>query len=182
MMVFVPKPLPPDAAHLCTELAAPPLLIRHLVLVHAAAVELVGGLTANFPQLDIDRTAVLFGSATHDIGKTLHPNELTGAGDLHERDGPGLLIQHGVSPRLAQFARTHGRWQESDDLEDLVVALSDSLWCGRCQGELQMKVVGVLAGSLGLKEWRVWDRVDSICEGIASRGEERLVWQNGYVS
>lgn len=177
MMVFVPKPLPPDAAHFCTELAAPPLLIRHLVLVHAAAVELLDGLTANFPQLDIDRDAVCFGAAVHDLGKIQHPEELTSPGNRHEKDGPGLLIQHGVSPKRARFARTHGRWRDTDGLEDLIVALADNIWCGRRVGELETRIVGVLAKNLGLEEWRVWDRLDSICDEIASRGEDRLVWQ-----
>lgn len=173
-MTFLP--LPPDAARLCEVLAAPPLLVRHLTLVHAAAVELLDGLAANFPGLVVDRGAVLFGAATHDLGKVLHPGELTGPGDKHEVDGPGLLEQHGVSPRLARFARTHGRWREVDDVEDLIVALADNVWCGRRVEELETKVAAVLAAT-GMEQWEAWARLDGVCEEIASRGEARLAWQ-----
>lgn len=171
---MTPLPLPPDAARLCEELAAPTLLVRHLFLVHAAAVELLDGIAAVFPGLVLDRDAIRFGAATHDVGKVLHPHELTGPGDQHEIDGPALLEQHGVSPRLARFARTHGRWRETDDLEDLIVALADSIWCGRRVGQLETKVAAKLGVATGVAEWAAWSRLDAVCSQIASRGEERL--------
>ncbi len=170
-------PLSPEVVRLCEELEAPPLLVRHLTLVHDAAVELLDGLAAAFPGLVIDRDAILFGAATHDLGKVLHPGELTGPGDLHERDGPDLLEQYGVSPRLARFARSHGRWRETDDLEDLLVALADSIWCGRRIEQLEMKVAVILAAATGVEEWAAWARLDAVCAEIASRGDARLAYQ-----
>lgn len=148
-----------------------------MTLVHAAAVELLDGLATAFPGLVVYREAVLLGASLHDIGKVLYPGELTAPGDLHEVDGPGLLIKHGVSPRLARFSRTHGRWREHDDLEDLLVALADSLWCGRRVEELEQKVTATLATTTGEERWQVWSRLDAICEVIVSSGEERLAWQ-----
>jgi len=171
--------LPPDAARLCKVLVAPPLLVRHLTLVHAAAVELLDGLAAEFPGVDVDRYAVLFGAATHDLGKSLHPDELTGPGSQHEDDGPGLLEQQGVSPTLARFALSHGRWREVDDLEDLLVALADNVWRGRRLDDLEAKVMAVLAAMIGLEPWAVWMKLDGVCEEIASRGEVRLAIQAG---
>jgi hypothetical protein len=171
--------LPPDAARLCKVLVAPPLLVRHLTLVHAATVELLDGLAASFPGLVVDRDAVLFGAATHDIGKVLHPAELSGLGNQHEQDGPALLEQHGVSPTLARFALSHGRWREVDDLEDLLVALADSVWCGQRCAELETKVSAILAARTGLQQWAAWSKLDAVCEKIASRGEVRLAIQAG---
>lgn len=176
--MFLPS-LPPDAACLCGELQAPPLLVRHLTLVHAAAVELLDGLAADFPGLVLDRDAILFGAAVHDAAKALHPAELTGPGNQHEEDGSALLEQHGVPPRLARFARTHGRWNEVDDLEDLIVALADSIWCGRRIEELEAMVVAILAGKTGLEPWAAMMKLDAVCEEIASRGEARLAFQAG---
>jgi hypothetical protein len=151
--------------------------VRHLTLVHAVAIELLDALTASFLGMVVDRDTVLFGAATHDLGKTLHPEELTGPGDLHERDGPDLLIKHGVPPQLARFATTHARWRDVDDLEDLLVSLSDSLWYGRRCVELESKVVATLAAATGEDRWASWSRLDAVCEQIASRGEARLAWQ-----
>lgn len=170
--------LPPEAARLCEELLAPPLLVRHLILVHAVAIELLEALAASFPGLVLDRDAVLFGAASHDLGKVLHPDELTGPGNKHEDDGPGLLIKHGVPPRLARFSRTHGRWRETDDLEDLIVALADNVWCGRRVEELETKVAAILAAVAGVETWKAWSKLDADCEQIASRSDERLAWQN----
>ncbi len=101
------RDLPSDAEHLLTTLNAPPRLLAHLAIVHDAAVEILEAFQARWPDLKIDRESVLFGAATHDVGKVLHPNELTGPGNKHEQDGPGLLQQHKVSLERSRFARTH---------------------------------------------------------------------------
>lgn len=61
-----------------------------------------------------DRGAVLYGAASHDIGKVIHVGELTGPGSKHEGAGYALLIAHGVPPQMARFARTHGSWTAAD--------------------------------------------------------------------
>ena len=38
---------------------------------------------------------MLFGAATHDIGKCVHPNELYEEGYKHEAAGKSLLLSHG---------------------------------------------------------------------------------------
>lgn len=169
--------IPADAIRLCNELNAPPLLVRHLILVHSAAVELLDRLAESFPGLPINRESVLFGAATHDLGKVKNPNELSGPGNRHETDGPKLLEQHGVPPRKARFARTHGRWLEIDDLEDLFVSLADSLWCGRRHEALETKVATLLATASGREQWEAWATLDSLCEKIASTADQRLAWQ-----
>jgi hypothetical protein len=174
---MTPVPLPPDAARLCEKFAAPPLLVRHLIAVHNAAVELLDGLAASFPGLVLDRDAILFGVSVHDLGKTLHPNELNSPGSQHEIDGPALLELHGVPPRLARFACTHGKWHEADDLEDLIVALADAIWCGRRVEQLEMKVAAILATATGVEPWAAWSRLDTVCGEIASGGDARLAWQ-----
>jgi putative nucleotidyltransferase with HDIG domain len=171
--------LPADAARLCDELRAPPLLVRHLVLVHHTAVELVDGLATAFPGLVVDDEAVLLGASLHDIGKVLHPGELVCSGRQHEDDGPGLLEQHGVPLKLARFSRTHGRWHEVDDIEDLLVAVADNIWRGRRVEQLETKVAAILAAKVGVESWAAWSRLDAVCEEIASKGEQRLAWQSG---
>jgi len=169
--------LPTDALRLCQELNPPPLLVRHLILVHSAAVELLEELSEHFPGLPVDREAVLFGAATHDLGKIIHVNELDGPGNQHEVDGPKLLQQHGVPPKNARFARSHGRWQQAHDLEDLLVSLADSLWCGRRNEALETKVATLLATASGREQWECWATLDELSEKIASNADQRLARQ-----
>lgn len=172
------RPMPTLAQELCELLDAPPRLVAHLTVVHDAASEIIEGLAERFPGLDVDSEAVLFGAATHDLGKVLHPKELTGPGNRHEEDGPRLLEQHGIDPRLARFARTHGAWSQDElPLEDLLVALADCVWKGQRLEPLEEKVVGRIAERTGKEPWEVFEKLDSLLEQVASRGDERLAWQ-----
>lgn len=170
--------LPTEAEKLCRTLNAPARLIAHLTLVHDAACDLVAGLQQQFPTLAFDCDAVLFGAATHDLGKVLHLNEITGHGNQHEADGPSLLVQNGVSAASARFTRTHTRWNEPDiAIEDLLVALADSIWKGKRHDDLEQLVVGWIAVAIKIEPWDVWLRLDEILTAIAERADERLAMQ-----
>ena len=85
------RPLPDEVARLLRALDAPPRLAAHLRLVHDVAYELVEWLEQRYPALPLDREAVLFGAATHDVGKAVHIRELSGSGSAHEEAGRELL-------------------------------------------------------------------------------------------
>lgn len=177
-----PRDLPFDANHLLTTLNAPSRLVAHVSLVHDAAAEILDALQGRWPDLKIDEDAALFGAAIHDAGKILHPNELTGPGNRHEQDGPGLLQQHGVSPERSRFARTHGTWNSEQHLtlEDLLVALADYSWKGSRNEALETMVAGRITESLGTETWEAFMGLDEIVSKVASRGEERLAWQRRF--
>lgn len=92
------RPLPERAVALLRSLGAPPRLAAHLRLVHDVAYEPADWVEGRYPRLPFDRAAVLFGAATHDIGKVAHLGELSGPGSRHEEAGRGLLLEHGVEP------------------------------------------------------------------------------------
>jgi hypothetical protein len=173
------RDLPLEAKRLLETLNAPPRLMAHLAIVHDAAVEILGAFQARWPDLKIDEDAVLFGAATHDIGKVLHTNELTGPGNQHEQDGPGLLQQLGVSPERSRFTRTHGAWNTEANLalEDFIVALADHCWKGSRNEALEAMVAGRIAESLEIETWEAFMGLDEIVAEVASRGEQRLAWQ-----
>src|SRR5512139_54642 len=121
-----PRPLPAAITELLVSLAAPARLAAHLRIVHDVAWQLADKLAAAYPALIFDRDAVLYGAASHDIGKVTQVDELTGPGSLHEPAGYSLLIARGVPPQLARYARTHASWTAPDTtIDDHLVSLAD---------------------------------------------------------
>jgi len=160
--------LPAKALRLCRELDAPHRLVEHLRLVHCVAFHLLEAFEVRFPNLVIDKEAVLLGAATHDLGKVVHPEELSGPGDRHEDVGASLLEEHGVSVELARFARTHGRWnREPVEFEDLLVALSDNVAVGKRNNGLEQLTVDLLVESTGLEPWEAFSILDEILQSLS---------------
>lgn len=124
------RPLPDEVIELLGAVNAPSRLVAHLKLVHDTAATVLRSLRERWPALPIDTDAVLFGAATHDIGKACCHAELTAPGHEHELIGERLLLDAGITPERARFARTHGKWEEGA-LEDLLVALADKVWKGK---------------------------------------------------
>ena len=179
---MTPKALPVDAARLLNAHGAPPRLRAHLILVHDMATALVDAVAAAWPQVVVDREAILFGAAVHDIGKIVHMEELSGPGSAHEEAGYRLLIADGVPERLARFARTHGQWPDRDDisLEDLLVALADRVWRGKRDETLEERVAQLVAIRSGEELWQVWLRLDDLLTEIAADAGARLAWQANH--
>ena len=176
------RPLPPEAEALCEQAGASPRLVAHLVLVHDVAATLVERLTTAFPDLPLDRNAILFGSATHDIGKTQFPMELSQPGQQHEAAGVEILMSYGVPEARARFATTHANWQELNppQIEDLLVALADKCWKGKRVDELESVVVSLIADQSKLEAWECYSMVDEILQELASDADERLSWQMSF--
>jgi hypothetical protein len=82
------RPLPAAIGELLVSLRAPARLAAHLRAVHDVAWQLTGLLATRLPALVFDRGAVLYGTASHDIGKVIHVDELTGPGSAHEPATP----------------------------------------------------------------------------------------------
>lgn len=167
-------PLPPPARVLLEELGAPPRLGAHLRVVHDVAITLTGWVGS---RASVDVNAVLFGAATHDIGKVRHPEELSGPGSLHEPAGYELLVAHGVPPELARFARTHGSWSAGDVAgEDLLVSLADKVWKAKRVQDLEERVVSWLGGPA----WETFMALDDELARIAEGADSRLEFQGLY--
>ena len=170
-------PVPDTAAELLTEVQAPPRLGAHLRLVHDVAHRL----TASLGRLDYNRTAVLFGAATHDIGKVEHPEELSGPGSKHEPAGYALLIRFGVPDEFARFARTHASWTLPGlTVDDLLVSVADKVWKAKRVTELEDLVVRQLAEATGTDMWEAFLVLDEVLGSLAQHADERLAVQANY--
>ena len=171
------RPLPPVAAELLRDLAAPPRLAAHLRLVHDVAWSLTDALGRRRPALDFDTTSVLFGAATHDIGKVQHIEELSGPGSAHEPAGERLLLRYGVPGYLARFAGSHGSWDAPEvTLDDLLVTLADKVWKGARVPALEQRVVDHLGGA----PWEAFAELDDLIQGLATAADRRLAFQAAH--
>ncbi|MFE3458049.1 HD domain-containing protein [Nocardiopsis aegyptia] len=177
-MTLVLEPLPEAGARVLAECGAPPRLVAHGRLVHDVAVRLLDWLGRHHPGLEVDTGAVRFGAAVHDIGKTVHPEELSAPGYRHERAGERLLLDRGTSPHLARFCATHGDWADADRaLEDLLVSLADKVWKGARNEELELRVVRWIADTEGLPAWEVFAALDDALQELADGADRRLAEQ-----
>lgn len=177
----VPRSLPTVVEQLLISLNAPPRLAAHLRIVHDVATELAGMLTERYPMLAFDREAVRYGAATHDIGKVLHTDELSGPGAAHEPAGYALLRSRNVPEQLARFARTHADWARPDiRLEDLLVSLADNVWKAKRVAGLEDRVVAQLTATTGEAAWQGFMDLDDVLTQIAGRADDRLAFQARY--
>jgi putative nucleotidyltransferase with HDIG domain len=174
------KPLPAEAARISIQTSTSPRLLAHLVLVHDTALKLVERLDGAFPGVEFDRDAILFGAATHDIGKTVYSEELSVSGKNHEKAGLDLLRKLEVSEERARFAYTHGNWDKAENvsLEDLVVALADNCWKGKRVDALENRMVETLSQATGKPEWELLLRARRDSR-IAGTGSGRAVGMAG---
>ncbi|MGW1777650.1 HD domain-containing protein [Streptomyces sp. NPDC002143] len=175
------RPLPAEVAALLAEVGAQPRLVAHLRAVHDVADRLVDWIGAHCPAAAVDREAVLFGAATHDIGKTLHPGELSGPGARHEEAGRELLLAQGVRPDLARFAGTHASWTAPDvGLTDLLVSLADKVWKNKRVADLEDLVVAELSRAGGRPVWQEFLDLDEFLTGLGEDADRRLAWQAAH--
>ena len=171
------RPLPAPAAELLRALDAPPRLGAHLRAVHDVAWTLTDRLGRLWPPLAFDTTAVLFGAATHDIGKIEHPAELSAPGHRHEEAGRDLLLRYGVPAHLARFAGSHGSWTAPEStLDDLLVSLADKVWKGARVPDLEERVGGHLGGA----PWEAFLVLDDLLQPLAAGADERLAFQAAH--
>ncbi|WP_394617539.1 HD domain-containing protein [Lentzea sp. JNUCC 0626] len=173
--------LPPAAETLLTDLNAPRRLTAHLRAVHDVAAQLLTWVAQTHPGVTVDHESVLYGAATHDVGKVLHPNELSGPGHDHEPAGHALLRSRGVEERLARFAATHASWTaEGITLEELLVSLADKVWKAKRVPDLEQLVTDHLARVSGQEPWEVFMALDDELNRIAEGADARLTYQSSY--
>lgn len=178
------RPLPPDALRILRQVSAPPRLLAHLVLVHDAACTLIERIAAEFPEAHFDAEVIRFGAATHDIGKVIHPEELTEPGKhQHQHSGPELLRSLGIDAERARFAWTHGNWSGAEiTLEDLIVALADKSWKGKRIEPLETRIAEMLSVASSKRIWDCYAKLDTILEEIAKGADQKLAWQAGFTA
>lgn len=160
-----------DALTLLRDIGAPARLVRHVMLVGEAADALLGTFARH--GVPLDEAFVRIGVVLHDVGKVIYQEELSRAGSAHEPAGERLLLDRGVSARLARVCRSHAQWQSLDaSLEELIIALADKLWKGVRVPALEELVIERAA--LNRDKWDLFIPLDAAFEEIAAGGDNRL--------
>lgn len=164
---------PDESIRLLNRLGAPVRLIKHLELVGEAGEQVISKLEELGVQFD--KSFVQVGIAIHDAGKILHPEELNEGGNLHEASGEKLLLEQGVEKKVAYCCQSHSKYNSMPvSFEELLVALSDKLWKGKREPELELQVIDGVAEKLSTDRWSIFEILDSCFEDIASTGNARL--------
>ena len=154
-------------------LEAPECLFVHVKLVDEALEEIIGFLSKY--NLPIDYNFARLGVVLHDAGKIVHPLEFTESGNKHEAEGNRLLLENGVAPELAQCCISHAQYDRNKcSIEELLVALSDSIWKGTRVEKLELKIVDKIAALMGKERWDIFLELDDCFESVASTGSIRL--------
>lgn len=173
------KNLPIQVTDLLEKYQAPVVLKRHLTLVYNTGIEICAQFAKEWANLPFDKQEILFGAATHDIGKVIEINELHQKGNKHEQIGYELLLQNEIPENLARFAKTHGNWEEESlAIEDLMVTLADKIWKGKRIEALEERLTKEISIGTNTDYWQVYTKLDAILSKIALRADERLLWQN----
>ena len=155
------------------KLEAPERLFVHVKLVGGALEEIIGFLSRY--NLPIDYNFARLGVVLHDAGKIVHPLEFSESGSKHEAEGNRLLLENGVAPELAQCCISHAQYDGNEcSIEELLVALSDSLWKGTRAEKLELKIVDKIAALMGKERWDIFLELDDCFESAASTGDIRL--------
>jgi hypothetical protein len=175
------RPLPHAVTQLLQELKAPPRLAAHLRAVHDVAYQIADWVTEQYPALAVDCDALLFGAATHDIGKAVHVAELSSPGSEHEEAGRQLLLARGVSPGRARFTGTHAAWNRPDiQIEDLLVTLADKAWKNKRVPDLDDLIITRLAQASGRSSWEEFLSLDDLLTSVGEDADHRLAFQDAY--
>lgn len=162
------KNLPIEVTDLLEKYQAPVLLKRHLTLVYNTSIEICAQFAKEWANLVFDKQEILFGAATHDIGKVIEINELSQKGNKHEQIGCELLLENGFPENLARFAKTHGNWEDENlEMEDLMVALADKIWKGKRVEALEERLTKEISMRTNTDYWEVYTKLDVIISKIA---------------
>lgn len=154
----------------------PPDLFRHLEMVYEASSILSKAFDLKYPGL-IDPETVMIGASVHDLGKAIFTEELFAPGRDHVDEGPSILVKAGLEEQYCRFAKTHQDWKGTA-LEDLLVALSDVIWKGKRNDELEDAICANVMVLKGLKDkWSVWSWLDHLIIKIAKHADDRIVYQ-----
>jgi hypothetical protein len=143
--------------------------------------QLADGVDLRWPDLGLDRAAVRYGAAVHDVGKVRHPAELSGPGSAHEEAGYRLLLERGAPEPLARFARSHAAWTDPGTrTEDLVVSLADKVWKGHRVADLEQLLLVRIEAATGTPAWESFLDLDDLLTALGEDAPARLAVQAAY--
>ncbi len=170
--------LPKEVETLLKRFNVPIRLYKHLKIVNSTASYIIEELKLEWPILSLNEKEILFGASTHDIGKLVITDELYKKGKEHESEGFKLLKSLGYKDDIARFTITHGNWRGDNlEIEDFIVCLSDKVWKGKRDIELEECIVNKISEMTKIDFWDVSTKLELILEKIVIESDKRIAWQ-----
>ncbi|TGL55416.1 hypothetical protein EHQ61_00315 [Leptospira wolffii] len=150
--------------HFQKELGVPERLLKHHEMTLSVAIRIVNGLPKTFR--DSLNTSVIFaGTYLHDVGKAMSPysEELSMPGNSHELAGRCLLLLLGMPEEIAIFCIS----DQIDSIEKLISVISDRIWTGVRDIDLEFALIELVSFTLGKEFWETYAELDGLFEKIA---------------
>ncbi|WP_061249109.1 HD domain-containing protein [Leptospira alstonii] len=159
-----------DALNFQKFLNAPERLINH----HIRVLKTFDSILLELPlsmKMTIDKKLGQILCVVHDIGKIYIPEELYEPSHLHEKFGKEFLSSWGIDSSIYTICETHGEWRNySTNLEESLAILSDRLWRGARDSELEEMITYLLCEKTNQSFWDIYLFLDSIFKKIATQG------------
>ncbi|WP_167883476.1 HD domain-containing protein [Leptospira wolffii] len=144
------------------ELGVPEQLLKHHEITLSVAVKIVNDLPTEIRENLV--TEIIFtGIFLHDIGKVLYPEELSFEGKSHEKAGRDFLLLLGIPDEIANFCIS----DEINSLEKLISVISDRIWTGVRDIDLEFDLIELVSFTLGKEFWETYAELDGLFEKIA---------------
>ncbi|TGM97296.1 hypothetical protein [Leptospira dzoumogneensis] len=151
-----------DLYHFQKELGVPERLLKHHEITLSVAIRVVNGLSTELRESLY--TDILFsGVFLHDIGKVLYPEELSVEGKFHEEAGRDFLLLLGFPKEIADYCIS----DEVDTIENLISVISDRIWTGVRDMDLEMNLIELVSFMIGKEFWETYKELDGLLEKIA---------------
>ena len=154
------------------------ILFKHLTIVNSTASLIVEQFKIEWPNLVLNEKEILFGTSTHNIGKTVITNELYKKGKKHESKGFEILKEFGYDNEESRFTITHGNWENKNlKIEDLIECLYDKIWKGKRVNELEKRIIKETSEFTETDFWDISMKFELILENTGVGSDYRIAWQ-----
>lgn len=135
-------------------------LIKHAELVYEVGERILNKLIEK--NIPVDTEVVVGSLILHDAGKIIHPEELTAEGKAHLEAGFKLLMESNIDERIAKSCISHEKWNEMEcSIEELVVALADTLWKGERIPQLERIFIDKIWPFTNTEYWTFFLELDN---------------------
>ncbi|MEI1280246.1 hypothetical protein V6Z05_18080 [Leptospira venezuelensis] len=144
------------------ELGVPERLLKHHEITLSVSIKIVNGLPTEIRE-NLYTDILFSGIYLHDIGKIFYPEDLSFEGKSHEKAGKEFLLLLGMPEEIANYCIS----DEINSMEKLISVISDRIWTGVRDLDLEIDLIELVSFMLGKEFWETYSELDGLFEKIA---------------